>query len=70
MKKELLIYVVLLILSALVVHPDLLTDPFKRIETMSERANYYHPIVFSLPIYLVVGLGRLIVMGIKKLTRR
>lgn len=70
MKKELLIYLAILILSALILHPDLLTDPLKRIEMMSERANYYHPVVFSLAIYLVIGLGRLIVAGIKKLTRR
>lgn len=70
MKKELLIYLSILILSALVLHPDLLTDPLKRIDMMSERANYYHPVLFSLAIYLVVGFGRLIVAGIKKLTSR
>ncbi len=70
MKKEFVIYLTILLLSALILHPDLLSDPLKRIEMMSERANYYHPIVFSLAIYLIVGLGRLIVLGFKRLTGR
>ncbi len=69
MKKELLIYVSIIIFSAIVIHPDLLIDPLKRIGMMSERANYYHPFVFSLAIYLIIGMGRLLVIGIKKLTR-
>ena len=69
MKKELMIYVAIIILSAFVIHSDLFTDPLKRFEIMSERANYYHPFLFALVIYMVIGLGRLLVIGIKKLTR-
>lgn len=70
MKKEFLIYCAIVILSAFILHPDLLTDPEARLTTMSERSNYYHPLLFGLGIYLVIGLFRLILIGIIKLIKR
>ncbi len=67
MKKELLIYLTIIILSALFMHFDLLTDPLHRIEMMSEQANYYHPFLFGFGLYLIIGLFRLIILGIKKI---
>jgi hypothetical protein len=69
-KKELLIYIVVVILSALVFHSDLFSDPAARLEMMSDRANYYHPLIFGLGIYVLIGLVRLIVIGIGKIIKR
>ena len=49
------------------VHPDLLTAPIDRLESMYERGNYYHSFVIALAVYLLIGIGRLLVIGIKKL---
>lgn len=67
MRKELAIYLIVLVLSAMLIHPDLLTSPLKRLDLMSERANYYHPFVFALAPYLVITLLRLLIQGLKKL---
>jgi hypothetical protein len=69
-KKELLLYLVIVLMAALLFHPDLLSEPEKRLEMMSDRGNYYHPFVFALLIYLVLGAFRLIIIGVKKLTKR
>lgn len=70
MKKELLLYLGILLLSALAFHSDLLSNPTARLEMMSERANYYHPLVFGFGVYLVIGVFRLIVIGIGKIIKR
>jgi len=70
MKKELLIYLAVLLLSALIIHPDLLSEPAVRFETMIARANYYHPLLFGLGVYLLIGAVRLLVKWIKKVIKR
>ena len=70
MKKELLFYLLIVIVSALIIHPDLLTDPGSRLEMMSDRANYYHPLLFGLAIYLSIALLRLIGVGLRKIIKR
>ena len=70
MKKELLIYLLTVVISALMIHPDLLSTPLARLEMMTDRANYYHPFLFGLGIYLVIGVIRLIVIGLKKIIKR
>lgn len=70
MKKELLIYLVIILLSALIMHPDLLSDPMARLETMAGRANYYHPLLFGLGIYLLIGAVRLIIKWISRVIKR
>ena len=70
MKKELLIYLLTVVVSALVMHPDLLSDPAARFSMMSDRANYYHPFLFGLVPYLIIGLFRLLYLGIQKIMKR
>ncbi len=70
MKKELLIYLLIVILSAPVFHPDLLTDFGSRMEMMSDRGNYYHPFIFALVIYLSIALLRLIAAVLRKIIKR
>ena len=66
-KKELFIFIVVFTVGAVIVHPDLLTAPIDRLEWMYERGNYYHSFVIALAVYLLIGIGRLLVIGIKKL---
>lgn len=70
MKKELLIYLFIVILSALIFHPDLLSEPGSRLAMMSDRANYYHPLLFGLVIYLGIAVLRLILLGLRKIIKR
>lgn len=70
MKRELLIYLATVALAALLVHPDLLTDPASRVGMMFDRANYYHPLFFGLGIYLLIGVIRLIIRWGRKLLKR
>jgi hypothetical protein len=70
MRKELLIYLLTVAVSALLVHPDLLSTPLTRLEMMTDRANYYHPFLFGLGVYLIIGIIRLIIAGIKKIMKK
>ena len=70
MRKELLIYLFIVLFSALVVHPDLFSDPMARFETMMGRANYYHPFLFGLGIYLLIGALRLFVKWVRRVLKK
>ena len=59
-KIELLIFVTLLIVLALFMHSDLLTAPLDRLNLMSEKQNYLHPILWTSIIYTIIGFIRLI----------
>ena len=50
-KKELLYYLLTLLVLALVMHSDLLNNPLARLETMDEKGNYFHPFLYSFFIY-------------------
>jgi len=70
MKKESLIYLVIFIIGAVIVHPDFLYAPLARFEWMNERGNYYHPFVMSIGVYLLVVVIRLTIQGVKRLWKR
>jgi len=53
-KKEALIYVVTLLILALIMHSDLLSDPLSRLNIMQEKGNYFHPFLYSFIIYAVI----------------
>ncbi|WP_455757368.1 hypothetical protein [Sulfurimonas sp.] len=66
-KKEILFYFLTLLVLALIMHIDLLTDPLSRLQTMQEKGNYTHPFLYSFVIYFVILVLRKIidfVMGI------
>ena len=69
-KIELIVYLATLAAIAVLMHPDLLSDPAGRLTHMSERQNYFHPFLYTFIIYLVLVLLRLTFKGIKKLIRR
>ncbi len=57
-KKELLIYLVMLIIFAILMHSDLLSDPALRFQTMGIKENYSHPFVYSFVIYIIILIIR------------
>ena len=58
MKKETLIYLVTLLILALIMHIDLLSDPSSRLSIMQEKGNYFHPFLYSFIIYAIIFILR------------
>ncbi len=46
-KREGLIYIVMLFVLTLVMHNDLLSNPSSRFEIMYEKGNYSHPFLYT-----------------------
>ena len=59
-KIELIIFAALLIVLALFMHSDLLTSPSDRLELMSQKENYLHPLLWTFIIYTIIGFLRLL----------
>ncbi len=60
-KKEILYYLLTLLVLTLIMHVDLLSDPFSRLQTMGEKGNYSHPFLYSFIVYSVVFILRKII---------
>ena len=60
-KKEALIYLATLLILALIMHIDLLSDPFSRLSSMQEKENYFHPFLYSFIIYTIILILRKII---------
>ncbi len=73
-KKELLIYFAIIVIVAIVQHPDFLTAPIDRVSKLPSSVVYgmgpFHPLGFGLIGYAVIGILRLIIAGTKKVFRR
>lgn len=65
-KREIYIFLTILILLAAIWHSDLLTDPMGRVDLMSQRGNYAHPFIWSISIYVIVLMVR---VSVKKVIR-
>ena len=52
--KEFLYYLITLLVLALIMHIDLLSDPLSRLQTMHEKENYFHPFLYSFIVYAVI----------------
>jgi len=57
-KREIIIYLIMLFVLALVMHSDLLSDPFSRFQMMSEKENYSHPFLYTFVIYSILLIIR------------
>ena len=68
--KESLLYLTIVVGLALLMHPDLLSAPLDRFTHMSERQNYFHPLLYAFIFYIMLMLLRLILKGIRKIVRR
>lgn len=75
MKKELIIYIIVLFILAIIQHPDLLTSPSERISKLPEAVVYgmgsIHPFIFAFIGYVFVGIVRFIIIKpIKKIVNK
>ena len=59
--KELLYYFLTLLVLALIMHIDLLSDPSARLVMMKEKENYLHPFIYSFVIYSIIFILRKII---------
>ncbi|MFA6143844.1 MAG: hypothetical protein WCW84_02430 [Sulfurimonas sp.] len=58
--REIAIFGVLLPILALLMHPDFLGNPLLRFNTMLERGNYFHPLVYTTILYSIIAILRMI----------
>ena len=57
-KREILVYLVMLFVLSLVMHSDLLSTPTARVEIMFEKGNYSHPFLYTFIIYSILFIIR------------
>jgi len=57
-RREILVYLVMLFVLSLVMHSDLLSDPSSRLQTMYEKENYSHPFLYSFVVYSILFIIR------------
>jgi len=67
LKKEFLYYSVIFLILAFIMHSDLLSDPFSRLEIMQEKENYSHPFFYSFIVYSVILVLRIIINFVSKI---
>lgn len=60
-KKELIIYLLVVLVLTLIMHSDLLTNPSMRINLMYEKENYSHPFLYSFFVYSAILILRKII---------
>ena len=60
-KKEIIYYIITLIVLTFVMHFDLLSNPLARLEEMQNRENYSHPFVYAFAVYAVIFIIRKII---------
>ena len=57
-KREVIIYIAMLLVLTLVMHFDLLSNPTSRFEIMVEKGNYSHPFLYTFAIYSILLIIR------------
>jgi len=70
LKIELFYFAAILLLLALVQHPDLLSDPMNRLDLIIQKKNFLHPFLWSFGVYIIVFIFRLLVKGLIVLKKR
>lgn len=65
--REGMICLLIIFVSGLIIHPDLLGVPSERLSLMGERGNYLHPLIYGGILCLVVAIFRLVASFIGKL---
>jgi len=59
-KREVLIYLTMLFILSLVMHSELLSNPLLRFQMMQNKANYFHPFLYTFLIYSILFIFRTI----------
>jgi len=67
LKREALYYLVILVVLALIMHIDLLSNPLSRLELMQEKDNYSHPFFYSFILYSVILVLRTLINVVSKI---
>jgi len=68
LKKELLIFVVLFVISSLVVHmTSFIETPIEQLKALFSHAMPYHPFLYVFLIYIVIAIIRFAINLLKKL---
>jgi hypothetical protein len=57
-RTEMVYYLIILVLLALLQHSDLIFAPLERFAQMQSHANYLHPFLYAFIVYGVIGLFR------------
>lgn len=65
--KEILIFSAVAFAMALLLHPDLLSNPHERFFHMMQRENTLHPFVYTVLIYGILWLLRSLFSFIRRL---
>lgn len=68
--KEVVIFILLVLVVAPLMHPDLLSTPSERFGAMMEKENYWHPLLYTSVLYALIAVARWVVYLIKKIIRR
>ena len=71
LKKELLIFLVLFVISSLIFHwSSWMSNPLSHLEALFSSPMPYHPLLYVFLIYIVILIFRMIIALIKKLLSR
>jgi ABC-type multidrug transport system fused ATPase/permease subunit len=70
LRIELLYFFGLLLVLALVQHPDLLSSPLQRVQNMINSSNYIHPLLWTFVLYFIIAIVRIIVATIQRFKNR
>ncbi len=57
-KREMLVYLLILFILTFVMHADLLSSPSARFELMYEKGNYSHPFLYTFFVYTILFIIR------------
>jgi hypothetical protein len=52
-KNEIIIYLGMFLILSFIAHGDLLGEPSARFQMMSEKENYFHPLLYVFIVYSV-----------------
>jgi len=63
--REAVIFTALLISLAVLMHPDLLSDPKERFALIEDRGNFLHPFVYTFIVYILLFIIRFVVTKVK-----
>lgn len=69
-RKEVTLLTAIFVLTALGVHPDLLSNPIARLNTLLSQGAYWHPFLFSVAIYLILGFIRYTIHILRRMAQK
>jgi hypothetical protein len=69
-KTEIIYFIVILLLLAVLQHADLLSSPLARIGLMAQKGNYLHPLLWTTVVYSALMIVRVITKYLIKIVKR